>query len=367
MKYSLAENAASSLHIALEHFKAFYYNSDEIPMSILDENIKISLSFLENAIELLLKTILVVDDETSIYVEPNCKTIKKAMKKRPKQITLSDILIKDSNVKTITYTDALKQYNTKFCNSDKVYNILTRLGETRNKITHLGIEILEYDEILIIFFNVFDVIYNYLYPQLIKLDSIGDYFISDDFLVTTVHGSKFLFDENFVYNNIVDFFDELLGDCRDYFCAMRVKNPNTKIVDFIELFKIAISDKKFNALCDIYKINVDFSSCEVEDNSYIIDFEFNNGKTDFIISRYLPYYNATAFFDEGGNIAFIVLHSKEEIYIYSEPVSYPETDEPEADEQWVDDMKKGYCEKMNLSKRNILKAFEKFFVRLQSL
>ena len=95
MKYSLAENAASSLHIALEHFKAFYYNSDEIPMSILDENIKISLSFLENAIELLLKTVLVVDDETSIYVEPNCKTIKKAMKKRSKQIALSDVLIKE--------------------------------------------------------------------------------------------------------------------------------------------------------------------------------------------------------------------------------------------------------------------------------
>ena len=108
MKYSLASNAMSSLHIAIEHFKVFFYKRSGLSQSIVDENIKISLTFLENAIELLLKTILVVGDETSIYVEPNSKAIKRAKSKKSTKESLSDILIKTENVKTITYTETLE-------------------------------------------------------------------------------------------------------------------------------------------------------------------------------------------------------------------------------------------------------------------
>lgn len=60
-------------------------------------------------------------------------------------------------------------------------------------------------ELTIGIINVFDVIYNYLYPQLIGLDGIDIYFKSDDWIVDTVHGKKFLFDDKFIYNNIVYF------------------------------------------------------------------------------------------------------------------------------------------------------------------
>lgn len=358
MRYTLAENAASSLYISLEYFKIFNYNSDKLPQSVLDENIKISLTFLENAIELLLKTILIVDDETSIYVEPNSRAIKKAKAKKTSDISIHDILIRQGNIKTITYTEALEKYNDQYHKSKKLYNILHTLGERRNQITHLGIEVLNYDEILVLFFNVFDVIYNYLYPQLIELEGIGDYFTSDDFLVNTVHGIRNLLDKNFVYNNIVDFFDELLGDCREYFCSMRANNPDTKICIFKELFQNVINDKKFQSLCNYYKIEVDFSMCNFNDNNYLIAFKINDKELEHFYSVYSPYYNATIFSDDAGYILFIVLHEKDEMYLYHKTAIYSSYDEPEDEERWVSDLENGYCKKMNLSKRNILKFFE---------
>lgn len=361
MRYTLAENAASSLHIALKHFKVFYYNSDKLPQSMLDENIKISLTFLENAIELLIKTILIASDETSIYVEPNSKAIRKAKSQNISNMSLHNILIRKGNIKTITYTEALEKYNSKFHKSKKLYNILHTLGERRNQITHFGIELLKYDEILILFFNVFDVIYNYLYPQLIELEDIGEYFTSDEFLVNTVHGIKNLFDEDFVYNNIVDFLDELLGDCREYFCSIRANNPDTKICVFKGLFQSAINDKKFQSLCNYYKIKVDFSMCKFNDNYYSIDFKINENELGHFYSEYSPYYNATVFSDDAGYILFIILHEKDEMYLYYKPAVYSSYDEPEDEERWISDMENGYCERVKLSKRNILRIFETKF------
>lgn len=358
MKYSLASNAMSSLHIAIEHFKVFFYKRSGLSQSIVDENIKISLTFLENAIELLLKTILVVGDETSIYVEPNSKAIKRAKSKKSTKESLSDILIKTENVKTITYTETVEKYNNLFHKSNKLYHILHSLGEKRNQITHFGIEILKYDEILVLFFNVFDVIYNYLYPQLIELEDIGEYFTSDEYIVETIHGNKRLFDEKFIYNNIVDFLDELLGDCRDYFCSARAKNPDTKIDEFKNLFLSATTDRKFMNMCRYYNVGVDLSACKCDDNDYNIGFIVNYQEYDCMFSHYSPYFNATIFLNEAGNIIFLVLHEKGEMYIYSKDVSYPGSESPEKDEQWIMDMKQGFCKKVNLSKRNIIKVFD---------
>lgn len=357
MKYSLASNAMSSLHIAIEHFKVFFYKSSGLSQSVIDENIKISLTFLENAIELLLKTILVVEDETSIYVEPNSKAIKRAKSKKHTKESLSDILIKTENVKTITYTETVEKYNNLFHKSNKLYHILHSLGERRNQITHFGIEILKYDEILVLFFNVFDVIYNYLYPQLIELEDIGEYFTSDEYIVETIHGNKRLFDEKFIYNNIVDFLDELLGDCRDYFCSARAKNPDTKIDEFKNLFLAATTDRKFINMCNYYNVDVDLSACKY-DNDYNIGFVVNHQEYDCMFSHYSPYFNATIFLNEARNIIFLVLHEKGEMYIYNKDVSYPGSEIPEKDEQWIMDMKQGFCKKVNLSKRNIIKVFD---------
>ena len=52
----------SSLNIAIEHFKEFYYRWNNYFNSKFDENIKITIIFLENAVELFLKRLLIKKD-----------------------------------------------------------------------------------------------------------------------------------------------------------------------------------------------------------------------------------------------------------------------------------------------------------------
>lgn len=193
MKYTLSQNAISSLSIAIDNFKKFYYNGKRYSPSEIDEAIKICIVFLENSIELMLKDILVSSDPLSIYEYPNSRAIKKALLKVTDSLKLEDILVSEGKFKTISYTDTINKYNELFHESQKVYQVLNSLGEKRNAITHFGID--EPDdlvELTIEIINVFDVIYNYLYPQLIELDDIDIYFKSDGFIVDTVHGKNIL-------------------------------------------------------------------------------------------------------------------------------------------------------------------------------
>lgn len=191
MKYTLAQNSISSLSIAIYNFKKFYFHEEEYSMSKIDEAKKICIVFLENAIELMLKTILVSNDPVSIYKEPDSRAIKSALSKVKGSLKLQDILISEGKFQTIKYTDTIEKYNALFHKSEKVYQVLNSLGQKRNKITHFGInESDDFGELTIQIINTFDVIYNYLYPQLIDLNDIDVYFKSDDWVVDTVHGKK---------------------------------------------------------------------------------------------------------------------------------------------------------------------------------
>lgn len=272
MKYTLAQNAISSLSIAIDNFKKFYFHEERYSPSELNEAIKICIVFLENAIELMLKDILVSIDPTSIYKHPNSSAIKNALSKVTVSLKLEDILISEGKFQTITYTETIKKYNELFHKSQKVYQVLKSLGEKRNAITHFGLD--ESDnlaEFTIGIINVFDVIYNYLYPQLIDLDDINIYFKSDDWIVDTVHGKKFLFDDNFIYNNILDFLDELMETSKDYICAMRSINTQSKIWEFKDIMEIILNDKKYNEMKKDYQIDIRFDICDFDENSYAFD------------------------------------------------------------------------------------------------
>ena len=161
MKYTLAQNAISSLYIAIENFKKFYYLADRYSQSEIDEAIKICIVFLENSVELMLKDILVSADPLSIYEQPNSKAIRNALSRVTDSCKLEDILISEGNFKTIKYTDTVNSYNRKFHNSDKLYDVLKVLGERRNAITHFGLDGTAIsDELIISLLNVFDIIYN---------------------------------------------------------------------------------------------------------------------------------------------------------------------------------------------------------------
>ena len=365
MRFTLPENAISSLHIAIGNFKDFYYcdRAEKLSITERDEKIKIALLFLENAIELLLKSVLVTIDETCIYKEPLPKCIKKARTLVDDKNTLADLLLQDSNFKTIDYFDVVKKY-TKLtgATSEKIESVLLHLSYVRNAITHFGIEIVDYDEIVLTFINTFDVIYNYLYDNFMAIDSIGEYFTSDDLVVTTIHGNRCLIAEDGTYNNILDFLDELLIDNNDYIFALRANNPKTKISEFETLMSETITDKKFDWLLKTHNAEVSLSVDDIANKDLSFDIDMPKGSIS-VIPRYSPYYNATIFENDGGDILFIVSHSEGALYAYNSNITYPCPTDPEKDRQWIEDERNGDCVKYNLSKRNLIKVFNVIFER----
>ena len=361
MVYTLANNAMSSLSIAIENFKKFFYHSESYNPREVDESLKICITFLENAMELLLKTILVEDEPLSIYTQPECPTIQNALSKVNESIRLEEFLIEDINLKTITYSKAVELYNNKFHNSDKVYRVLKNLGNIRNAITHFGIDRLNTrDELIIEILNTFDVIYNYLYPQLIEIDSISQFFTSDDLIVETIYGTKPLFDEDFIYNNIVDFLDELMEVAEEYTLECRLSNPNSTIHEFVDIMRIALEDRKFYELLERNQVGIVFHTCDFLANDFYFDIVKGEDVLDTILSCYSRFFNVTAFCNEVGSIYFLVVHDTHELYLYGNNSSsdWPQWSDPEPDKLWINDFEKGICQKLPLSKRNILKVFD---------
>jgi len=361
MTYTLANNAVSSLNISIEYFKKLYYQCEQYSSSEIDEAFKICITFLENALELLLKTVLVEDDPLSIYVHPESRVMQNALIQANESLRLEDILIAEGNFKTITYSQAIEMYNNKFHNSEKLYCILKKIGETRNSITHFAIERTNSkDELIIDILNAFDAIYNYLYPQLIKIDSIEHFFTDDDLLVETVHGKKLLFDENFIYNNMVDFLDELMETAEGFALKCRLANPNSKIHEFTDLLKAVIDDRKFTDLLKRNHAKIEFHTCDFSANDFYFDIINDGEEPDYVFSCYSRFFNVTAFCNEGGAIYFLVVHDTCELYLYGKDSNsfWPQWSDPEPDMRWVKDFDNGLCQKLNLSKRNILRAFE---------
>lgn len=362
MKYSLQKNAFSSLSIAIDRFKHIYYYDDE--QSIFEENIKMCAIFLENSVELLLKSILVLHDPLSIYLEPNSKKIQKAMLKVDKNNSLEDILIINGDFKTITYTEAInKCYN--YYQSEKVKNILKELGYIRNSITHFGIVGID-SEYIIAFINVFDAIYNYLYPEIIEIEEISDYFTSDEMFVSTIHGYKPLFDKKFIYNNIVDFLDELMETSKKWCYESRLLNPKYKIEIFNSIFEDLLKTNNFKKLFSYYDSKLIISnSSDVYD--YYLEIWHREEIWDCLMLHYSPYYNSSIFIGDNGRIYFRVDHSSGKIYIYDHEITLPSIEEKEfEDYEWQEHINKGFCKSYNLTKKHLKFAFEKILVEIKS-
>lgn len=357
MKYTLQENAMSSFHLAIENFKIFFYNSESYKQSELDEARKLCAIFLENSIELFLKALLVKIDPISIYEHPESKLIKRAKEEADKRNKdLEDILVEQGNFKTISYTQTVEKYNS-IHKSERTKNIFLRLAEYRNQLTHFGI-IDDDNEFTIACLNVFSVVYQNLYEELVKLEKIEQYFTDEDIYVRTIHGVKKLYDENYVYNNVIDFLDELVVETAPYISlSYRLNNPEFKLKVWYQLFDETIKSPNFQKMLDFYEVKIDWSFLF----EYEISFEIHGtfGLWDSIISTYCPYYNATTFIGETGLIYFRVLHSSNEIIIYFDDVTLPELDMPQYEEEdWNEQLFYEDAKKKSLTKRNIKLAFE---------
>ncbi|MGN0456867.1 MAG: hypothetical protein ACI4F2_08435 [Acutalibacteraceae bacterium] len=366
MKYSLQENALSSLSIAIEKFKQVYYFNGEDTETVFDENMKICAIFLENSVELLLKSILVLNDPISIYCDSDSKKIQEALEKVDENNKLEDILISSGNFRTITYVEAIDKICSDVCKSKKVKNILEKLGRIRNALTHFGV-IGDDNEYIISFLNVFDVIYNYLYPEIVNIQEISDYFTSDDLFVNTVHGVKPLFDENFKYNNIVDFLDELMEVSKNWCYQARVNNSDYKMGNFIKLFEELLGSGNFQKMFSYYDAYIKINSCDSQINDYDFEIGNKNGVWDILTAVYSPYYNSSCFIGEYGNIFFRIEHSTDTIFIYKKDIILPDVSKPEfEDYEWKEHVDKGVCVSYKLTKRNIKLAFENILINMNS-
>ncbi|MCD8119295.1 MAG: hypothetical protein LUE29_07445, partial [Lachnospiraceae bacterium] len=262
MKYTLQENAVSSLTIALSNFKKMFYVNyrERLSKPEIDEAKKLCVVFLENAVELMLKAIISTKDPLQIYKEPNSRKIQAALSEVTETNKLEDILISKGDFQTITYSEAVDRYIKMFGGSDKEYQILIKLSRRRNAITHFGIDdTADYNELTIDLLCTFDVIYNYLYPYLIELDDVGQYFTSDDIEVETIYGKKPILDDDFSYNNIIDTIYEILVDSSKKVASkIRARNPKSKICEFQEIFADLLGDKKFYDMLNNFNIYIKF-------------------------------------------------------------------------------------------------------------
>lgn len=349
MELSLEKNAFSSLSISIDCFKVIYYQYSEISESVYEEKAKIGIVFLENAIELLLKSILYAKDNNSIFFTN-----------------------RKGEQKTITYGKALSMYCKIYDNDNsndtqtllkdnqlkKVKIVLEDLRISRNNITHYKFDRIVYDELICIFINTFEIIYNYLFSDLKKLTEVGKYFASDSVWgVETIHGIQPLLSNSAVYNNVIDFLDELLSDSSDYIFKLCYKNPLKKIDKFADLLNSIISDNS-----NFYKSSLTDQSMIIQECCDLSEgFGFTINKCDNLVDvyfRYLPFYNVGIFINEVGEVLFMVDFYNEEIFIYSENKSYPEYDEPDEFCQWESDLENKICYKQKANYENLIQAIE---------
>lgn len=373
MRFTILENAINSLDIAIENFKLFYYGDEESLSPYLEKKYKkVSLVFLENAIELLLKSIIIEKTQNNLSIflhtdkEPYKGIIDEARELSEKTGgKLEDCLLKNTNMQTITYTKSLSYYDEMFKANKKVSGVLKKLGYYRNAITHFGIDFSENpDELLCCFIETFDVIYNYLYPQLIELDEEASYYFEDcdeNYLVETPDGIKFFFGEDGEYNNFFDFCHELLRDLSQVNLMESCrKNPNKNIQVYHNICKELINTSQYIGYFETSNLNL-----TLDEETRWLECEVQGYHEDaHLFPVYSSYYNATIYFDES-SVAIIIPHYENKIYSYVKESNYPCLDEAENDKQWIEDLEKGNCMVQTLSTENLFIALKYWFESLK--
>lgn len=182
MKLTLINNAIDSLQIAMKTYHR--WNNNYYKWNNKNEEnwgLKITVEFLHNAIELLVKAILLKIDDQSIYCDRQEEIIEEARKEVVrKNILLEEYLIKNDKIKTCSYEEVLEKYfkiNSEYPNRAKI--CLKRLGTYRNRIMHFGIDADEngdFFDLLAVIHESFNIILiDNFYEDLLKVDEYFEY------------------------------------------------------------------------------------------------------------------------------------------------------------------------------------------------
>ena len=200
--------------------------------------------------------------------------------------------------------------------------------------------------------------YQNLYEKIITLEKIEPFFTDGKIFVRTIHGIKYLTDDNGIYNNIIDFFDELVELLPYVSLGYRIKKEKYNIQEYLLLLDNTISSPNFKKMIDYYGASLEMENC-MDNILHSFELGYEDEAWDSLIPVYCPYYNATTYIGECGVIYFRILHSTREIVIYHEETDMPESNMPQYEESdWNSHIECGVAQKYSLTKRNIKKAFE---------
>lgn len=302
MKIALIDNAVDSLQIAMNTFELW---NQEFESRNDVRYLKITIEFLHNTVELLMKAILSQDDEKSIYCAENERQrvlVKKAeIEAENQKISLMEYVIKSNEIKTLTYNDLLKRCIEKgiLCEG-RAISSLEKLGIYRNRIMHLGMDVTDdfADLLAVIYENFKLVIDDKFYHKLIKL---SDYFSYNDVLDT------------------IEPWQELNGDALRLL-STEIEKRKLKIFD--EMIKNVINSKKFMRFLD--QNNISFENNSIYQEDYI-DIEFQcNGKQVEFTTMYDAFYNYTVIVSYYFEIIFCVMHFENEIAVCKNWIEYDE-------------------------------------------
>lgn len=304
MKIVLIDNAVDSLQIAMNAFELW---NQEFESRKDVRYLKITIEFLHNTVELLMKAILSQYDEKSIYCSENERQralIKKAETEAENQkISLMEYVIKNNEIKTLTYSDLLKRCIEKgiLCEG-RVISSLEKLGIYRNRIMHLGIDVTDdlADLLAVIYENFKLVIDDKFYHKLIKL---SDYFSYNDVLDT------------------IEPWQELSGDTLRLL-STEIEKRKLKIFD--EMMEKVIKSEKFIKFLN--QNDIDFKNNSIYQENYInIEFQCNEKQVEFT-TIYDAFYNYTvivmvSYYFE---IVFCVMHFENKIAVWKNWIEYDE-------------------------------------------
>ncbi|RMC97791.1 hypothetical protein D9O40_14265 [Clostridium autoethanogenum] len=148
MEIHVIENAVNSLEVGLDFYNKFLDNIDNLDISVSHfGNLKFTVVAIQNAVELLSKSILLDVNELIVFnldIENDpvvCNMLRDQFYKKHKKANIAyNAVFSRNDYKTIEYSKCIslimKIFNNKI--NQKNYNTLSLLGEYRNTLTHLG-------------------------------------------------------------------------------------------------------------------------------------------------------------------------------------------------------------------------------------
>lgn len=333
MKLKMIDNAIDSLKLVMEYF--YDYNISN--KSEKDNTrLKLTIIFLHNSIELLLKSILINKNELLIYENlPSNKLdeYNKIKNSSNKTLSLDEFLIKKEGIKTINYTKLINTYCNTFDADKKTKIVLFNLGKLRNSVTHFGIDKSDdFEDMLITIYESINIILYVLYEKLVE---INDYF---------------------EYSDVIDILEPLVGDWEESIMYSHINIYGNKITKITDILNDILFSPKFNTFLETNDITFKTNKKELLNHDIYINFKHNDTSLN-ITNYYNPFHKCILLEDIEGVIYFVIDCEKGLFYCYNEDVEYKR--DPELYKQWEIDEKNNKCKKKKFTRENFEEELQK--------